>query len=203
MRKITIWMCILSICTFFTGCGTSNTSQEIKQLTPLPQENTTEVEDSEESALNPLYQAFLHNEIRVANPYVEGTYLTVMDDKDYETEFENAEKKYALVDVNMDENPELIFKISSYASELMYILGICNQELICYDVFETHTKSVSFGVYDYGLVWKCENYDAFSMIYYSYNEEGKPVEARRFTEGDEADIAAHEGAEPEWVDWKL
>lgn len=48
--------------------------------------------------------------------------------------------EYAYVDVNGDENPELIFKISSNTSELMYIWGICDNELVCFDVFETHTR---------------------------------------------------------------
>ena len=81
--------------------------------------------ESASDAGNPLYEAFLKNEIGVANPYVEGMELTVMDDEGYESEFENAWKEYAYVDVNNDENPELIFKISSNLSELMYIVGIC------------------------------------------------------------------------------
>ena len=192
MKKISIYICIFTICTLFIGCGKSNTSQEIVELTPLPKGNTTN------SDIHPLYEAFLQNEIHVENPYVEGTYLTVMDDEDYESEFENPEKKYALVDVNNDEEPELIFVISSSPSKLMYILGICNNELTCFDVFETHTKSISFGVYDYGFVWKCENYDKYTMTYYGYNAEGQPSQARVLTEGDEATIAAHEGEEPDW-----
>lgn len=148
---------------------------------------------------NSLYEAFLKNEISVANPYVEGMNLTVMDDKNYESEFEDAQKKYAYVDVNADDSPELIFKISSDTSDLMYILGICDNELICFDVFESHTRNISFGVYDYGLVWEIQNYDGFEMTLYSYTADGQQMRARHFTEGDEADIAAHEGEEPEWI----
>ena len=103
--------------------------------------------ESASDAGNPLYEAFLKNEIGVANPYVEGMELTVMDDEGYESEFENAWKEYAYVDVNNDEKPELIFKISSNLSELMYIVGICDNELVCFDVFETHTKNIAFGEY--------------------------------------------------------
>lgn len=150
---------------------------------------------------NSLYEAFLKNEISAANPYVEGMELTVMDDEKYESEFEDAQKKYAYVDVNVDDNPELIFKISSDTSELMYILGICDNELTCFDVFESHTRNISFGVYDYGLVWEIQNYDGFEMTLYSYTADGQQVRARHFTEENGADMAAHEGEEPEWIDW--
>ncbi len=148
------------------------------------------------------YEAFLKNEISVTNPYVEGMNLTVMDDKEYESEFEDAQKKYAYVDVNGDENPELIFKISSYPSELMYILGIYDNQLVCFDVFETHTKNIAFGVYDYGYVWEVQDYDGFGMTFYTYTADGQRIQARHFTKENEADIAAYEGEEPEWIDWQ-
>lgn len=154
------------------------------------------------NAGNSLYEAFLKNEISVANPYVEGMNLTVMDDKNYESEFEDAQKKYAYVDVNADDSPELIFKIGSDTSELMYILGVCDNELVCFDVFESHTRNISFGVYDYGLVWEIQNYDGFEETFYSYTADGQQMRARRFTEEDDADLAAHEGEEPEWIDWQ-
>ncbi len=149
-----------------------------------------------------LYEAFLKNETSVINPYVEGMNLTVMDDKNDASEFEDAKKAYAYVDVNSDDNPELIFKISSGTSELMYILGIYDNELICFDVFETHTPNISFGVYDYGLVWKIQDYDGFEMTCYTYTADGQPVRDRRFTEDNGADIAAYEGEEPQWIDWQ-
>lgn len=73
---------------------------------------------------------------------------------------------------------------------------------ICFDVFESHTRNISFGVYDYGLVWEIQNYDGFEMTFYSYTEDGQQVRARHFTEENEADMAAHEGEEPEWIDWQ-
>lgn len=169
-----------------------------QEMMPDSQEQTEEVSD----AGNPLYEAFLKNETGVANPYVEGMELTVMDDEGYESEFENAWKEYAYVDVNGDEKPELIFKISSNLSELMYIVGICDNELVCFDVFETHTKSIAFGVYDYGMVWEVRNYDGFEKTFYSYTTDGQPVENRRFTQEDGADIAAYEGEDVEWIDWQ-
>lgn len=171
--------------------------QDKQEMIQNPPAQTEEMKDGGDL----LYEAFLKNEISVTNPYVEGMNLTVMDDKNYESEFEDAKKKYAYVDVNSDDNPELIFKISSGTSELMYILGICDDELICFDVFETHTPNLSFGVYDYGIVWKIQNYDGFEMTLYTYTDDGQPERARRFTEENRADIAAHEGEEPEWIDW--
>ncbi len=169
-----------------------------QEMLPDSQEQTEDVSE----AGNPLFEAFLKNEIGVANPYVEGMELTVMDEKNYESEFEDAQKKYAYVDVNNDDNPELIFKISSNLSELMYILGVCDNELVCFDVFETHTKNIAFGVYDYGLVWEVRNYDGFEKTFYSYTTDGQPLEARRFTDEDGADIAAYEGEDVEWTAWQ-
>ncbi len=174
------------------------TSQGQQEEIQSPQPQTEERTDDG----NLLYEAFLKNETGVRNPYVEGMKLTVMDDKNYESEFEDAEKTYAYVDVNSDDNPELIFKISSGTSELMYILGIYDSELICFDVFETHTPGISFGVYDYGFVWEVQNYDGFQMTVYTYTADGQPVKARRFTEESGADIAAYEGEEPQWIDWQ-
>lgn len=167
-----------------------------------PLQNRQSQTEESTDAGNSLYEAFLRNEISVANPYVEGMNLTVMDDKNYESEFEDVQKKYAYVDVNADDKPELIFKISSDTSELMYILGICDNELICFDVFESHTRNISFGVYDYGFVWEIQNYDGFEETFYSYTADGQQMRARRFTEEDDADLAAHEGEEPEWIDWQ-
>ena len=171
------------------------TASDEQEMLPDSQEQAEDVSE----AGNPLYEAFLKNEIGVANPYVEGMNLTVMDEKNYESEFEDAQKKYAYVDVNADDNPELIFKISSNLSELMYILGVCDNELICFDVFETHTKNIAFGVYDYGMVWEARNYDGFEKTFYSYTADGQPMEARRFTDEDGADIAAYEGEDVEWI----
>ncbi len=171
------------------------TASDEQEMLPDSQEQAEDVSE----AGNPLYEAFLKNEIGVANPYVEGMNLTVMDEKNYESEFEDAQKKYAYVDVNNDDNPELIFKISSKLSELMYILGVCDNELICFDVFETHTKNIVFGVYDYGMVWEVRNYDGFEKTFYSYTADGQPMEARRFTDEDGADIAAYEGEDVEWI----
>lgn len=85
----------------------------------------------------------------------------------------------------------------------MYILGICDNALICFDVFESHTRNISFSVYDYGLVWEIHNYDGFEETFYSYTADGQQVRARYFTEENEADLAAYEGEELEWIAWEL
>lgn len=207
MKKMKLTMAMGVIAVILSACGTAEVNESAGEVQGTRDEQETiqnqQVQTEElKDAGNLQYEAFLKNETSVTNPYVEGMNLTVMDDKGYESEFEDAQKKYAYVDVNGDENPELIFKISSYPSELMYILGICDNELACFDVFETHTKNIAFGVYDYGFVWEVQDYDGFEMTFYTYTADGQPVEARRFTEENRADIAAYEGEEPEWIDWQ-
>lgn len=58
-------------------------------------------------------------------------------------------------------------------------------------------------MYDYGLVWEIHNYDGFEETFYSYTADGQQVRARYFTEENEADLAAYEGEEPEWIAWEL
>lgn len=196
MKKRKTVMAAGAVMLVLSACGQEAVEESQKDKVSLVIEN---IDDTDE-AQNAQYEAFLRNETSVANPYVEGMNLTVMDEKNYESEFEGAKKKYAYVDVNNDDNPELIFKMSSETSELMYILGICDDELVCFDVFESHTRSIDFGVYDYGLVWEMQDYDGFEMTFYSYTTDGQPMEARRFTEENEADLAAYEGEEPDWID---
>ena len=160
----------------------------------------TEILDEGSSATE-LYEAFLKNEISVENPYVEGGFLSVMFDENYDGEFDGAEKRYAFVDMNSDEQEELIFKITAYPSELMMILGVFEGKLICFDVMETHTRTIGFSVYDFGLAWKDESYDHFVRSIYHYGEDGQPSLIRTFTEGDEASMETFAGDEPEWMDW--
>lgn len=162
----------------------------------------TEIVDEALSA-EEIYEAFLNNEISVANPYVDGDTLSVMTDEDYDGEFDGAEKRYALVDMNSDEQEELIFKITAYPSELMMILGVSEGELICFDVMETHTSSIVFSVYDFGLAWKDESYDHFVRSIYHYGVHGEPSLIRTFTEGDEASMETFAGDEPEWTPLSL
>lgn len=179
------------------GIGQDLTSNPQDEQEPIQDQQIQTEEAADERDL--LYEAFLKNEISVANPYVEGMNLTVMDEKNYESEFEGAIKEYAYVDVNADDKPELIFTIGSATSELMYILGVCDNELVCFDVFESHSRSISFGVYDYGLVWETRDDDGFEMTFYSYTADGQQMVAKRFTEENGADLAAYEGEEPEWI----
>lgn len=211
-KKLCLLACLLLsvmfVLTSFIGCSTDDMPQDVQESIQNPQDVQEPIQNPQDpaeelaDARDFLYEAFLKNEISVANPYVEGMNLTVMDDKGYELEFEDVQKTYAYVDVNGDEEPELIFKISSYPDELMYILGICDNELVCFDVFETHTGQIAFGVYDNGFVWIGQNYDGFEMAFYTYTADGQPVEVRRFTEENEADIADYKGEGPEWIDWQ-
>lgn len=128
----------------------------------------------------PLYAAFLRNEISVPNPFVAGDELSFFDDRDYAQEeyvFRNASKFFSLVDVNNDGVSELIFEIFDSPDELMYILGIQGDQLVCYDVFETHTCRISFWILDNGIVQECDDAE---KVYYTYDEDGSPRELIHF-----------------------
>lgn len=128
--------------------------------------------------LDPLYAAFLKNEICVKNPFaVEGaadfnTELTFWDDKEYDSGFEIAQKYFSLVDVNNDDKPELIFKMVDSPSELLYLLGVQNEKLVCYDLHETHTTHMGFHIYDNGVVCRGQNYDGSEEEYYTFGSDG-------------------------------
>lgn len=133
--------------------------------------------------IHPLYAAFLRNEISVPNPYVSESELSFFDDRDYAQEehtFEYASKSFSLVDVNNDGVSELIFKIYESPDELMYILGIQGDQLVCYDVQETHTSRMSFGIFDNGIVVWSQGHDGAETIYYTYDEDGSPQELLHF-----------------------
>lgn len=137
-----------------------------------------------------LYTAFLRNEIRVPNPFVPGDELSFFDDRVYaqdECVFENAAKYFSLVDVNHDGVSELIFRIYSSPDELMYILGVQGDQLVCFDIMLTHTVHMAFGIYDNGIVNWGQNYDGEEDVYYSYDSDGSPHELIHFV-GGETDI---------------
>ena len=181
--------------------------------------------------IHPLYAAFLRDELSVQNPFVpEGdnynTELSFFDDREYGQYFR---KSFSLVDVNDDGNPELIFKMTDSPSELVYILGIHDEELLCYDVHETHTSRMAFTIYDSGIVRWGQGYNGAEAIYYTYTDDGKIHELIHFVreEGSDSDlyydyyylegneefqtglqsdeeyesvVSSYEGVEPEWFD---
>ncbi len=219
-------------------------SETVEAMSETASENPTEEDNIDASDLHdgaeayladldipPLYAAFLRNEISVPNPFVPDSELSFFDDRDYaqvEHVFEDAAKSFALVDVNNDGVPELIFRIYSSPDELMYILGIQGDQLICYDVQETHTFRISFWINDIGIVTWGQNYDGAEMICYTYDNDGSPLELIHFVweepdadsgvyeryyymDGDEAAkcilqndeeyealVSSYEGGEPEW-----
>ena len=138
--------------------------------------------------IHPLYAAFLRNEISVKNPFVPedsgyNTELSFDDDKEYSSEesvFRSVWKSFSLVDVNNDGNPELVFKMYNSPSEVVYILGVQNDELICYDILETHTTHMAFFVYDNGIVEWGQNYDGEEGRYYTFTGDGKEHELIHF-----------------------
>lgn len=145
-----------------------------------PKQETTPVGDE---VAKSLYEAFLNNEISVANPYVEGGVLSVMDDEDFE--FTNAKKEYTLLDVNSDGAEELIFRMKEDYSNIMYILGVSGEELVAFDVYITHSKSMAHGVYDNGIVWWGQNYDGEEEVFYTYTSDGTPRELIHFVKENE------------------
>lgn len=99
-------------------------------------------------------------------------------------------KYFALVDVNQDGNTELVFKICDGPSELLYLLGVYDNELICFDVFETHTTHMAFDVYDNGNSYWGQNYDGNETVYYTYTSEGTAHELIHFVSESAEDYAA-------------
>lgn len=143
--------------------------------------------------IHPLYAAFLRNEISVKNPFVPedddryNTKLSFFDDKDYEDEHMVFWKYFSLVDVNGDGNAELVFGMSDSPSKVVYILGVQDDELICYDIHETHTSRMSYSVHDNGIVWWGQSYDGAESIYYTFNDKGKVHELIHFVREENSD----------------
>jgi len=200
-------------------------------------ETTAETNQDSEKAylseldIHPLYAAFLRNEIRVEDPFVpEGAEydagLCFFDDMEYD---QNFRKSFSLVDVNNDGAPELVFRMDDPPSEVVYILGVQNNELICYDIHETHTCNMTYTVYDNGIVRWGQNYDGAEGIYYTFTGDGKVHELIHFVreegsvsdlycdyyylEGNEESriglqsneeyerlVSSYRGEEPEWFD---
>lgn len=164
----------------------------VERLTPdVPEASVSTQIWLADMEIHPLYAAFLRDEIRVANPYVEGDELSFFDERDYAPEdiFTMASKSFSLVDVNGDGEPELIFRMEDSPSELMYIFGVLGDELICFDVFETHTTHLGFTIYDNGIVCWGQNYDGSEDVYYCYGSDGKPRELIHFV-GTEDDFTS-------------
>ena len=65
-------------------------------------------------------------------------------------------------------------------SEVAYILGVQNDELICYYIHETHTSRMYFTVYDNGIVMWGQSCDGVESIYYTFTEAGKEQELIHF-----------------------
>ncbi|MCM1057767.1 MAG: hypothetical protein NC517_09185 [Firmicutes bacterium] len=139
--------------------------------------------------IHPLYAAFLRNEISVADPYVEeGAFseLAFLDDAD--TEGDGYSWRYfSLLDVNSDGDPELIVEIRDLPSQVVYILGVQDNELICYDVFETHTSHLAFYVCGNGIVWWGQDYDGVESVYYTFDADGKVHELIHFVREADSD----------------
>lgn len=182
--------------------------------------------------IHPLYTAFLLNQISVENPFVPESYdsntkLTYFDDRvEYDDHFG---KSFSLVDVNNDGSQELVFKMYNSPSEVVYILGVQDEKLTCYDILVTHTTHMAFWVYDNGIVEWGQNYDGDEVRYYTFTEDGKERELIHFIRESDSDsdlyynyyylegneesrfslqsneeyeslVSSYKGEEPEWFD---
>ncbi len=136
--------------------------------------------------INDLYKEFLQGHITVENPFNPDFPITSYMEEYYKQEeewsfpIETLEKKFVLVDLNDDQIEELIFKISSGPDEIVYILGNLDGNLKVYDVFEAHTKHISFNVYENGLINVGQNYNGDEAVYYRYSETGTQIEVIHF-----------------------
>uniref|UniRef100_UPI0040567AA0 hypothetical protein n=1 Tax=Acetatifactor sp. TaxID=1872090 RepID=UPI0040567AA0 len=122
---VLLWAALFSALLFGCDGGKFPEEQITEQTTSMQVENRTDITENDysntlgaepqedvvddqigqtdvgESNLEPLYEAFLKNEITVSNPYVEDMQLTVMDDENYETEGDEAD-----IAVHEGEEPE-------------------------------------------------------------------------------------------------
>lgn len=179
--------------------------------------------------IHPLYAAFLRDEISVVeNPYAGyNAELSFFDDREiYEGSFR---KSFSLVDVNHDNAPELVFRMTDSPSDVVYILGVQDDQLICYGIEETHTMHMGFSIYDNGIVTWGQNYNGEEERYYTFTEDGKEHELIHFVRdaGSDSDlyydyyylegnkeswfslqdneayeslVSSYQGEEPEWFD---
>ncbi|MCM1101603.1 MAG: hypothetical protein NC079_07545 [Clostridium sp.] len=137
--------------------------------------------------MHPLYAEFLRGERKVTR--FSPTLHLIMDSLGYfdDREFymesaydEEYHKMFAFADVNRDDVPELVFKMNSSPTEVIYLLGVVEDELVCFDVFETHTTHMAFSVCDNGIVGWGQNYDGNEEVYYTYGEDGSARELIHF-----------------------
>lgn len=131
--------------------------------------------------IHPLYAEFLRGERKVTTIMLQdiaSDSLGFFDDREvYEEVYY---KSFALVDVNHDDVLELIFQMHNSPSELMYLLGIQGDELVCYDIFETHTVHMGAWIYVNGIVGWAQDYDGNEEIYYTYANDGSVLELIHF-----------------------
>lgn len=143
--------------------------------------------------IEPLYLSFLHGQIQLPNTSylsqsTEGynQSISVLADEEYENnEFEGAVKQFALCDLNKNGTDELIFKMEAGKYQLIYILGIQNGELTCYDAFEIHTSGLSeYEVFENGYVLRLFTVEE---IFVEYDSDGTGLQKLHFEGYQEGD----------------
>lgn len=198
--------CLL-VCLFWAACGVGKTAPRGAEDVHIPEEPAWRTEDGDlqnalcgypsaddgkiylsDLKLHPLYEGFLRGERRVSNvlPGIEADSLGIYDDRDFYGEI-YADREFALVDVNHDGDLELIFRMGSSPSDILYLLGVGEDELVCFDIFETHTTHIAFDLYDNGIATWGQNYDGEEEVYYAYGEDGGARELIHFMKEDDSD----------------
>lgn len=141
--------------------------------------------------IEPLYFSFLHGEIQLPNSANEGKegynqIISVLANEEYEdNQFEGAKKFFALCDMNKNGTDELIFRMEANKYLLIYILGIQDNELTCYDTFENHTSGISeYEIYENGYILRLLTVEE---IFVEYDEKGVGCQKLHFKEYQEGD----------------
>lgn len=193
-NRIVLIYCI-SCSLFISACnGGTSEYNAVNNSTAATTIDNDELNEEEHPVFNPVldidmvdeYREFLCGRIELENPYNPETKISLFRDLDYEENKEDKlpqndqERFFALLDTNGDSTVELIVKINSYDSESLLILNSQDEKWTVYDVFETHTKHISFSINSNGIVTWGQNHTGDEEIYYCYNESGQPEELVHF-----------------------
>lgn len=191
--KIRYLFIIIIFIVFIVGCSKNEKQKkdDIEQIMNIESKNTCfelvkENMYVSNQEMNFRYKQFLSGEVEVPSPFNEEEVLSIYDDEyyrkyaKYNFPIELIKKEYALLDINGDNKEELIFRIEAGSDQFLYILGCLNNELVGYDIYETHTSHMSFDIYDNGIVEWGQNHTGQEKIYYRYNKNGKAEEIIHF-----------------------
>lgn len=180
-----------------SGCGIRNKASDIGVNSETETEQHSEpsqekaIQELRDLGLEDLYCRFLYGEADMPILFVkdtgeEASSLDFYAEENNKTEFTSPHKQFALCDITGDGREELIFKIQDDPEELLFMIGIRDQELICYDMWETHTPRIGFKLYDNGVLCFGQTHTKAEEIFYKYDENGAASELLHFGRDEEA-----------------